>query len=145
MLTAALYLLCVARSTYASIPNLITGNPFVHGFEYPSLPIRRWYAILSIFIAVALPCTVLARCLSHRKTRLAYWSFVIPTVVFYLYLLIMWTIPFSWLIQYINDMGSTPKRIDGVFYGLAGYVVLLGFLYWAVRKPRARNPQSTLS
>lgn len=141
MLAAMLYLFLTGSNTYASIPNLIRGNPFIHGFQYPAIPIKRWYAILTIFIAIALPYTILARCLTHRKTRLTYWSFAIPTIAFYLYLLIMWTIPFSWLIQYINDMGSTFKRIHGLGYGLGGYVVIIGFLLWAIRKPSQKNPE----
>ena len=137
MLTALLLLLWLmhSNSTYASLPNLIRGKPFILRFQYPSRAIHLWYGGFTIFLAIALPYTVLARFLSHRKTRLAYWSFAIPTFALYLYLLIILTIPFNWLIHYINNMGFTPKRIYGLFYGLGGYVVVLGFLWWAVRKP----------
>ena len=151
MLTALLLLISIMRTTYASLVNydsslarLISGRAFICGFQYPAGPIKRWYFLVTFFLAIALPYTVLARFLSHRKTRLAYWSFVIPTVAFYLYLLIILTIPFSWLIQYIDAMGFTAKRICGVFYGLAGYVVILGFLWWAVRKPEEKNPQTKI-
>jgi hypothetical protein len=137
------------RTTYVSLLNydeslarLITGRTFICGFQYPAGPIKRWYFLVTFFLAIALPYTVLARFLSHRKTPLAYWSFVIPTVAFYLYLLLILSIPFSWLIQYISAMGFTPRRLYGVFYGLAGYVVILVFLFWAVRKPHQKIPHS---
>jgi hypothetical protein len=41
-------------------------------------------------------------------------------------------------------MGFTAKRIYGVFYGLGGYVVVLGFLWWAVRKPEEKEPQTKI-
>ena len=84
MLTALLLFICMMGSTHASLANLVSGKAFLIRFEYPSLPIQRWYFIATVYIAVALPYTVLARCLSHRKTRLAYWSFAIPTALLYL-------------------------------------------------------------
>ena len=150
MLTALLLLISILRTTYVSLVNydeslvrLISGKAFLYGSKYPDR-IKCWYVLVTFFLAIALPYTVLARCISHRKTRLAYWSFVIPTVALYLYLLLILTLPFSWLIQYINAMGFTPKRIYGLFYGLGGYVVILGFLWWAVRKPGEKNPQTKI-
>lgn len=153
MLTALLLLIWMMHTTYVSLVNydaslarLISGRVFICGFQYPSRPIHLWYVAFTIFIAIAFPYTVLARCISHRKTRLAYWSFVIPTAVLYLYLLIILTLPFSWLIQYIDAMGFTPKRIYGLFYGLGGYILILTFLYWVVRRPNAyTNPSSRCS
>jgi hypothetical protein len=144
MLTALLLLLGIMDNTHASLPNLISSPPFICGFQYPAVPISRWYFIVTVLTAIALPYTVLARFFSHRKTRLAYWSFVIPTAALYLYLLIILTIPFSWLIQYIDAMGFTAKRIYGVFYGLGGYVVVLGLLWWAVCKPEEKEPQTKI-
>jgi len=141
MLTALLLLIWLMRSTYASFPDLITGRPFIIRFQFPSEAIHKWYLLITIFVPIAIPYTVLARFFSHRKTRLAYWSFAIPTAALFLYLLIILTIPFNWLIQYIAT-GFTPKRIYGLFYGLAGYAVILGFLWWALRKPPEKKPQT---
>jgi hypothetical protein len=133
MLLQVLYLM---HSTYVSLPNLIDGNPFVARFQYPSHAIRRWYVIGTLFTAIAIPLTLLARYLSHRKTALAYWSFAVPTIALYLYLLIIWTMPFSLLIHYVDAMGFTSKRTYGIVCGLAGYILILVFLYWVVRRPR---------
>ncbi len=145
MLTLLLLLIWLthASSTYASLPFLISGRPFMSGFKYPAHPIRLWYIGITAFITIALPYTVLARWVSQRKTRFAYWSFAIPTAVLYVYLLIILTIPFSWLIRYIDAMGFTPKRIHALFYGLGGYILILTFLYWVLRRPNAyTNPSS---
>ena len=145
MLTLLLLLIWLthASSTYASLPFLINGRAFMIGFEYPSGPIRQWYIGITAFLTIAIPYTVIARCFSHRKTRFAYWSFAIPTAVLYVYLLIILTIPFSWLIQYIDRMGSTPRRMHALWYGLGGYIVIAAFLYWALRRPKTHtNPSS---
>ena len=150
MLTALLLLVWLMRTTYLSLVNydtslvrIISGRVFICGFKYPAGPIKRWYSLVVLFLAIVIPYTVLARCLSHRKTRLAYWSFVIPTTILYLYLLLILTLPFSWLIQYINTMGFTPRRIYALFYGLGGYIIILTFLYWVIRKPKTqRKPRN---
>ena len=143
MLTALLLLLYIMRHTYAALPDLITGKAFTLRFQYPSHAIRRWYVIATLFSAIAIPYTVFVRCFTHRKTRSAYWLFVVPTVTLYLYLLIIWTIPFNWLIEY-TARGVTTKRIQGLFYGLGWYVVIMGFLWWAVRKPGKKNLQTKI-
>lgn len=151
MLTLLLLLIWLTHgsSTYASLPSLISGRVFLayppdpQGSAGPAHSIRLWYMGVTAFIIIALPFTVAARYLSHRKTSSAYWSFAIPTSILYLYLLIILTIPFSWLIRYIDVMGFTPKRIHALFYGLGGYIIILAFLYWVLRKPKAyTNPSS---
>jgi hypothetical protein len=143
MFMAVVLLVWLMHTTYVSLINydksllkLISGKVFVYSFQYPADPIKAWYAAITFFVVILLPYTTIARYISHRKTCLAYWSFVIPTIALYLYLLIILTVPFSWLIQYLNTMGVTPIRICGLFYGLAGYVVILTFLYWAVKRPK---------
>ena len=106
-------LIWTMRTTYASLlnvkylSNLITGRAFICSFQYPAYAIRYWYFLVTFFLAIALTFTTLARFLTHRKTRFAHFSFVIPTLALYLYMLVILTIPFSWLIQYINNMGFT--------------------------------------
>lgn len=94
MPTALLLLIWIMRTTYASLlnydsslVNLITGRTFICRFKYPSGPIKSWYFLVTFFLAIALPYTTLARFLTNRKSRFAYWSFVIPTLASYLYLL----------------------------------------------------------
>lgn len=145
MFAALVLLIFFLRTTYLSLTNyhdslvhIVSGRVFTCGFEYPALPIERWFVLFTFFTAILLPCTILARWMNHRRTRLAYWLFTIPTIVLCLYLLLILTLPFSWLIQYIARMGLTPKRAYGLFYGLAGYILILTFLHWAVRfkKPK---------
>ena len=145
-LTALLLLVWLMRTTYLSLlnydkslPRLISGRTFVYGSKYPD-GIKCWYIAATFDTLILFLYTALARFLSHRKTRLAYWSFAIPTIALYLYLLLILTLPFSWLIHYINAMGFTPKRMYGLFYGLGAYILILTFLYWVIRKPKANPP-----
>ena len=149
MLTLLLLLLCWTDGA-ASLHRLINGQAFMYrwedpppDFEGPDFAIRFFYAVMTIFLALALPCTVLARCLSHRKTRSAYWSFAIPTAILYLYVLVSLTVPFSWLIQLIDRAGSTHRRINVLYYGVAGYILIAAFLYWVLRKPKAYKKPSS--
>ena len=144
MLAALALLIFMLHTTYLSLTNyddslvrIITGKVFICGFEYPAGPIKCWYVLFTFHTVILLPYTALARWMSHRRTRLTYWSFAIPTIALYLYLLLILTLPFTWLVQYIAHMGFTPKRIYGLLYGLAGYVLILAFLYWAVRRPKS--------
>ena len=149
MLTALLQLIYMMHTTYASLINydasltrLISGRTFIYGSKYPN-GIKCWYMLFTFCSVILLPYTALARWFSHRKTRLAYWSFAIPTIALYLYLLLILSLPFSWLIHYINAMGFTPKRIYGLFYGLGGYILILTFLYWVLRRPNAHTKPSS--
>ena len=140
-------------STYARLASprfLIIGQAFMYrwedpppDFEGPDFAIGYGYSLTTIFLALALPCTILARYFSHRKTRLAYWSFAIPTAVLYVWLLIILTIPFSWLIQLIDRAGFTPGRRYCLYYGLGGYILILTFLYWVLRRPKAYKKPSS--
>jgi len=121
-----------ASSSHASFPNLFSGRSFSLYFANPTEPIKVWYLFTSTFLAVAMLCTALARWLVQKINRSAYWFFVIPTVVMWLYLLLIWTMPVYWLVHYVADMGFTLRRINGLVYGLIGYVVILGFMLWAV-------------
>jgi len=121
--------------------HLFTGSfNRIHAGIYLDQPtIGKWYFLFTLFTVMVIPATALARWINHRKTRLAYWSFVIPTLAFYLYLLLILTIPFSWLIQYIHAMGVTERRICGLLYGLTSYILILAFLYWAIKSPAKKN------
>ena len=85
---------------------------------------------------ISIPYTFFARSLNPRKTLSAYLLYAIPTAISYIYLLLILTIPFSWLIHYITDMGSTANRINAVFYGIGLYIFILLSLFLLLRKPR---------
>ncbi len=65
--TALLLLISIMRTTYASLLNydsslshLITGRTFICGFQYPAGPIKRWYFLVTFFLAIALPYYMLS-------------------------------------------------------------------------------------
>ncbi|MEI7901450.1 MAG: hypothetical protein WCK89_14465 [bacterium] len=134
MFTALLLLIWLMNgsSTHASFQNLFSGRAFSLYFANPTVPIKAWYQLTSAFLAVAGLLTALARWVLQKISRSDCWCFVIPTVVMWLYLLLIWTMPVYWLVHYVADMGPTLRRINGLVYGLIGYVVIFGFMLWSV-------------
>ena len=102
------------------------------GLELPLL-------VFSYCSAIVLPYMAIARWMSDRSTWLGYWAFTIPASILCFLLLCILTIPFHRLIQYIQAMGFTPRRVYGLVYGLAGYIGILLFLCWAVWPPNATS------
>jgi len=39
-------------------------------------------------------------------------------------------------------MGATPRRINGLVYGVIGYGIMLGFLLWAAWPAKLKKPKS---
>ena len=117
---------------------VLSGQIFHGHFD----PDSEWQGVLSIkisfflftlFTAVAFPYVAIARWKSDRNTRLGYWAFSVTATALCICLLGILTCAFGRLITYIHAMGFTPMRIFGLLYGLGGYIVVLGFLYWATR------------
>ncbi|MCK5272619.1 MAG: hypothetical protein KAJ52_08570 [Sedimentisphaerales bacterium] len=138
----------VALGSFAISPflSVVSGRLFASHFsrahiggalDQPSL--HKWYFLFVYFSAQVLPYVAIARWMSNRRTRLGYWTFAIPTVGLCLCLLSILTLPFYWCIQYIGAMGYTCVRVHGVAYGLAGYIVILVFLFWAVWVPNKKR------
>jgi hypothetical protein len=94
--------------------------------------IGKWYFWFSVLTVIILSYSAMVRrfCV---KTRLEYWTFMVPVTVLCCFLPCLLTMPFYWLIQYIQAMGPTPARICGLLYGIGGYTVVLGFWVWAIR------------
>jgi hypothetical protein len=77
----------------------------------------------------------IARWAANRKTRLGYWTFIIPVFIMCIFLLSILTMPFYWLIQYIQAMGYTKMRITGLIYGAGGYLTVIAFFIWCAWPP----------
>lgn len=125
---------------------VVSGGLFADGFDRIHVgsaldqpTIGKWYFVSTVFAAMVLPYVAVARWVSSRRTRAGYWAFAIPAAALCLYLLITLTVPFWWVVQYINAMGVTPRRIHGLVYGLGGYAVILGFFAWAVWPPKGKS------
>lgn len=100
----------------------------------PSL--TKWFLLFAVSATTVLPYVALARWISARDTRPAYWAFAGPATAACLHLLSLLTPPVWWLLEYIHAMGFTPARAKGLIFGLGSYVFVLGFLWWALRPPK---------
>jgi hypothetical protein len=145
----ALVPLSVAAITDKNLPVLyvISGRLFASEFSrdlvggaLDQTTITKWlFLFTSVFSPICLTCVAATRWASDRRSRLGYWTFAIPAVVLCLYPLIILTLPFWWLIQYVGAMGFTPKRLYGLLYALGGYITVLSFLCWAIWPPKQRG------
>lgn len=114
------------------------------GFTLDQPTIGKWYFWFTVFTVVWLSYMALVRRICVCGSKLRHWIFTIGLTVLCLFLVCLLTIPFWWLIQYIQTMGWTPKRFFGLLYGIGGYLVVLGFWFWAVRnKKRTTNTESS--
>ena len=124
-------------SALGPVHYVLSGQLFASGFDRAHR--GPWFVYFACFGAFVYACVASARWMSDRTTRLGYWAFAIPSVVLVLSTLSMLTIPFYWLLQYIDAMGYTDRRAAGVAYSLAAYVVVLAFACWAVWPPKRRE------
>ena len=121
----------------------ILSGKVVHGtFGQHSLwngvtAIRVSFLLFTLFTATVFLYITIVRCRIDRSYPLIYWRFLILTVAICVYLLVPLTCAMGNMdIIYIRGIGSTDKRIYGLLYGLCGYVMVLGFLYWAaIQRP----------
>ena len=119
-----------------------SGRLFTSGFSRDHVgsamdqpTIGKWLILFTLFTAFVVMSVTVARWASNRDTPAGYWAFAIPTLALCFYAIVILTLPFWWLIQYIDAMGVTPRRIYGLLYGVAGYLSVLAFVYWALRRP----------
>jgi len=150
LMAALVPLACFMHSSDGPFLHVASGRLFASGFDRDHVgtvldqpTIGKWFLIFTVFAAVVLPYLTIARWLCDRwlcdrRTRWGYWSFAIPAAALCLYLLITLTVPFYWLLQYIHAMGFTPRRIEGLVYGVASYVILLGFFSLAIWVPKEK-------
>ncbi len=103
------------------------------------------YIVFAVIAVIVLPYVALVRKICARRTRLEYWTFVIPTAFLCLLLICLLTIPFCYTIKFINAAGRTSGRTIFQLYGMGGYIVVLGFFFWAVRPPKRKEESENLS
>ncbi len=103
------------------------------GFVLDQPTIGKWYFWFTVFTVLLLPYMAVVRRSPVWCSKLRCWIFTVGLTILCLFLACLLTIPFFWLVQYIDAMGWTQKRIFGLLHGIAGYVVVLGFYIWAAR------------
>jgi len=125
------------------LPSLISGEllarPFntYHATGAKGTPtIGYWLFWFTLFAVASLPWALAVRWLSNREKRGAYAVYAFCSMVLGITLLAMLIIPLIWLIQYVNTMGVTPRRIRGLAYCAIGGLVVLGFIVSAFVRRR---------
>lgn len=106
------------------------------GFTLDQPTIGKWLFWFSVMMFMLLPYMAAVRWVIDRRNRAAYLIYCIVTVIVCVSLLCVLLVPVSWLIQYVHTMGFTPKRMFGLMYGATGGILVIGFAYWAMRRPR---------
>ena len=96
----------------------------------------RGYVVFAVIAVIVLPYVALVRKMSARRTRLEYWTFVIPTAFVCLFLICMVTIPFCYTIKWMDAAGRGPGEM---VVGLGGYIIVLGFFFWAIKTPKGKK------
>lgn len=91
------------------------------------------YIILAGVAVILLPYLALLRTISARKTRFEYWIFAIPTALACLFLFSISTVLICVSIKWIQVEGN---GMPVLLVGIAGYIVVLGFLIWAIWPPK---------
>ena len=120
-------------------------HPIHAGYSLDQPTIGKVYFLFTLTAVIVLPYVAIVRKVSARKTRLEYWTFVIPTAFLCLFLLCILTAGFYWLIQWIDAAGRTATRTYYQLYGIGGYIVVLGFFLWAIRTPNVKEELDNLS
>ncbi len=115
----------------------------VHAGYYLDQPtIGKYYFHFTWMTVIVLPYLAIVRKRCARRTRLEYWTFVIPTVILCLLLICIVTVPFCWSIKWMDAAGRGP---GDMVVGLGGYIVVLGFFFWAIRPPKGKEESENLS
>lgn len=119
---------------------LVLLGPFVWRFiPHVTAPDVRLLFVLTFFGLMVFAWVAAARWMSNRRSRAGYWAFTLPAIALCLCLVTLLTVPYWWLIQRVRDMGFTIRRLLGLAYALGGYLVVPGFLYWALQPPEREN------
>ncbi len=99
--------------------------------------------LIVMLCALRLPPLAAARWMSDRRSRVGYWVFAAFAILIVMCPASMLTVTVWDVVKYIGAMGFTMRRVGALLFGLGGYAVLAGFLYWAVRPEAASENVGT--
>jgi hypothetical protein len=102
-------------------------------FDQPT--IGKWLFLFTFMAVTSLPWVLAVRWLSDRKNRGAYLAYAFCGTVLGVFLLSILVWPLVWLIQYVNSMGDTPRRVRGLVYGAVGGLAVIAFMVSAFVSP----------
>ena len=138
-----------SRDAFSMFYRVFSGQLFAEQWDTtsPEAPFvlpkpGRGYAGFAVIAVIVLPYVALVRKICARRTRLEYWTFVIPTAILCLLLICIVTVPFCWSIKWMDAAGRGPGEM---VVGLGGYIIVLGFFFWAIRPPKRKEESENLS
>lgn len=95
-------------------------------FDQPT--IGKWLFLFIFMTVTSLPWALGVRWLSNRQTRGTYLAYAFCGTVLGILLLCLSVWPLVWLVQYVNSMGATPRRLRGLRWGAAGGLAVITFM-----------------
>ena len=133
---------------------VLTGKPFsepfniVHaGMALDQPTIGKWLFLFTFLSVISLSYAGVVGWLGNRRNWSGRVSYAVCAAILAVFLLCILSWPFLWLIQYVDSMGFTVRRVFGLVYACGGVALLLIFLRWSWRRPtgeKAAAPQSTV-
>ena len=117
------------------LPSLLSGALLAERFDirhagscFDQPTIGKWLFLFTFMAVTSLPWALAVRWLSDRNKRGAYWAYAICGTLLGIFLLCILVWPVVWLIQYVNSMGVTPRRLRGLRCGAAGGLAVITFV-----------------
>ena len=117
------------------LPSLLSGALLAERFDirhagscFDQPTIGKWLFLFTFMAVTSLPWALAVRWLSDRNKRGAYWAYAICGTLLGIFLLCILVWPVVWLIQYVNSMGVTPRRLRGLRWGAAGGLAVITFV-----------------
>lgn len=104
------------------------GGPFILG-----------YIVFTPVTVVMFALAATLRRVSDRTTPSGYWVFVISALALCSVPLIFLTASVESVVDYIIDMGVTPRRIWGLLLALGVLALAVGFVWWVLRPPKIQQ------
>jgi hypothetical protein len=149
MLPILFFIWLVAQEPFLSVVsgkvpyNILIGKLFSEKFDIGhARGIRIGLIWFSFMAVVSLPYSLAVRWSSNLRNRAGYLAYSISMTLLCIFLLCILLWPVCWLIQYIHSMGVTPRRIFGLVYGIAGFVIVIRLLCWAIKRPEEEQQRA---
>jgi len=94
------------------------------------------YVVFTPVSVVMFALAAILRRVSDRTTPSTYWVFVVSALALCSVPLIFLTASVDSVVDYIIDMGVTPRRIWGLLLALGVLALAVGFVWWVLRPPK---------
>jgi hypothetical protein len=118
-----------------TITSFFGGYVFTATFTYAGgagdsfqVGVNKMFLVAIILTAVLLPAIALCGVVTHLKTTVQKWAFLILSLALCIFPFSALGIAVVALTRYILDMGLTIARVEGVICGIAGILFIAAFL-----------------